>query len=131
MRGAVTASILLVVVALFAGCSSKTSDSLEPMHGQQIHAKVLPAGANQMCPIIPGTTVDPAVFVEYEGKRIYLCCSDCKEKALKNAAASYAKAYGVEEAMQGHETHAVSTMQEGDHAGHEMGETYQMGEGMK
>ena len=128
MKGAVTASILLVVVALCTGCSSKSSVSLEPTQGQHIHAKALPAGANQMCPVMPEMPVDPAVFVEYEGTRIYLCCPDCREKALKDAAASYAKAYGIEEATRERDTRAVSTMQEGDHARHETGEAPQTDE---
>ena len=34
-------------------------------------------------------------FVEYEGKRIYTCCKECRERVIKNPAEWYEKAYGA------------------------------------
>ena len=63
-------------------------------HGGE-QAGILPAGANQMCPVIPDEKVDPSIFVEYEGKRIYVCCEKCRKRVLEDPAAWFAKAYGA------------------------------------
>ncbi len=69
-------------------------------HGTHEHADAeqevaaLPAGANRMCPVMPDEPVDPALFVEYEGKRIYVCCEKCLKRVAEDPAAWYAKAYG-------------------------------------
>jgi len=59
------------------------------------HAQALPAGANQMCPVMPEEKVDPSVFVEFNGKRIYVCCKKCRQRVADDPAAWYAKAYGA------------------------------------
>ena len=35
-----------------------------------------------MCPVMPGSRVDPKFYVDYGGRRILLCCKACK-KAFK------------------------------------------------
>lgn len=62
-------------------------------HGKEL-AKALPAGANKMCPMMPDEEVDPDLFVEHKGKRIYVCCKKCLKKVSGNPASWYAKAYG-------------------------------------
>ena len=56
--------------------------------------KALPAGANQMCPMMPDEKVDPSLYVEYKGKRIYVCCKKCAKRVQEDPAAWYAKVYG-------------------------------------
>lgn len=34
------------------------------------------------CPIMDGNKIDKNVFVEYQGKKVYFCCADCKAKFL-------------------------------------------------
>ena len=142
MKGTVISSVLLIVVALLAGCGAKAPDSGEASqelgahavstsqegdhahqetpaiqemgehdsgessesgHEMEGHAHsmettgTLPEGANQMCPVMPDQKVDPAIFVEHMGKRIYLCCEKCRNRVLEDPAAWYAKVYGVEE----------------------------------
>ncbi len=60
--------------------------------GEDVEA--LPAGANQMCPVEPEEKVDPSLYVEYKGKRIYVCCKKCVKRVQENPAAWYAKVYG-------------------------------------
>lgn len=36
------------------------------------------------CPIMDGNPIDAAIFIEYQGKKVYFCCADCKEKFLEN-----------------------------------------------
>lgn len=142
MKGTVISTVLLIVVALLAGCGSKAPDSGEARQEPETHAVsmsqegdhadqetsemqemgeqdsgessesghemeghahsmeptgILPAGANQMCPVMPDEKVDPAIFVEHMGKRIYVCCEKCRNRVREDPAAWYAKAYGVEE----------------------------------
>jgi YHS domain-containing protein len=33
-----------------------------------------------MCPVMDGNKIDKNVFVEYNGKKVYFCCADCKAK---------------------------------------------------
>ena len=32
------------------------------------------------CPVMDGNKIDKNIFVEYEGKKVYFCCPDCKAK---------------------------------------------------
>jgi YHS domain-containing protein len=31
-----------------------------------------------MCPVMEGNKIDKNVFVEYKGKKVYFCCTQCK-----------------------------------------------------
>lgn len=42
--------------------------------------------ANPTCPVMEGEAVDPEVFTEYEGKRVYLCCKKCLRGFSENPA---------------------------------------------
>ena len=33
--------------------------------------------ANSTCPVMPGERVKEKFFVDYQGRRIYLCCRNC------------------------------------------------------
>lgn len=33
-----------------------------------------------MCPVMHNMKINPEVFVEYKGKKVYFCCPDCKAK---------------------------------------------------
>jgi len=50
------------------------------IHGQ--HAGVVPLG-NTKC-VVSGDHVEEEFYVDYQGKRIGLCCPSCKEWFLKN-----------------------------------------------
>ncbi|MBN1392242.1 MAG: YHS domain-containing protein [Sedimentisphaerales bacterium] len=36
--------------------------------------------AQTMCPVMDGNPIDPNVFVEYQGSKVYFCCPACKAK---------------------------------------------------
>ena len=57
-------------------------------------ADAVTAEATMMCPAMPGRPVDPNLFVEYGGKRIYVCCRKCLKHVGEDPAAWYAKVYG-------------------------------------
>ena len=79
---------------------SADDEADEHEHGTAGHAdataqsKALPAGANTMCPVLPEEKAIADLFVEYKGKRIYLCCKKCQGRVSRDPAAWYAKVYG-------------------------------------
>lgn len=44
----------------------------------------LPPGANTMCPVLTDEPVDPEIWVDYQGRRVYLCCQRCRKQFLEN-----------------------------------------------
>lgn len=44
-----------------------------------------PSGEQRLCPVT-GQPIDTSQFVDHEGKRIYFCCSACKEPFLRDPA---------------------------------------------
>ncbi len=49
------------------------------------------------CPVMGGE-IDPAVFLDYEGRRIYFCCPECIEEFKKDPEAYLRK---VDEELSG------------------------------
>jgi YHS domain-containing protein len=46
--------------------------------------------AQTLCPVMGGK-VNPALFVDYQGKRIYVCCQGCVDEVKKDPAKYIAK----------------------------------------
>ena len=41
------------------------------------------AGIEQKtCPVMEGNPINPDIYVEYQGKKVYFCCNICREKFL-------------------------------------------------
>jgi YHS domain-containing protein len=87
----VVAAVLSVGLLALNGCKKSepapSETSSNTMQGMQEHAtmtaeeaaKAAAAGEQTTCPI----TCNPIakdVFVEYQGKKVYFCCPDCKGK---------------------------------------------------
>lgn len=34
--------------------------------------------ANTYCPVMPDMQINPEIFTDYKGKRVYFCCKNCK-----------------------------------------------------
>jgi YHS domain-containing protein len=62
--------------------AEETKEEIEKeMKKAQEVVKKLDAEAEQtMCPIMDGSKIDPNVFVEYKGMKVYFCCAGCKAK---------------------------------------------------
>lgn len=43
--------------------------------------------SNEMCPVLTDQHIDPEIFTDYEGQRVYFCCPRCKKKFIENPAA--------------------------------------------
>jgi len=46
-----------------------------------------PAVTNTTCPILEGEEVDPDVYTDYKGQRIYFCCRKCRRQFLDDPTA--------------------------------------------
>ncbi len=73
-------SVALAAVFV-AGCGSghdpadQGGDAAQPASGAPTQA----APAQKTCPVM-GKPIDPSIFVEYKGKKIYFCCQGCVQK---------------------------------------------------
>jgi len=78
--------VLLVLSALaLAVAASGTASAAGPGDdGAPAAPAALPAGANTMCPVLTDEPVDPAIWVDYQGRRVYLCCQRCRKKFLED-----------------------------------------------
>jgi YHS domain-containing protein len=75
---AVRMMVVLLVVAggvLLFGCSRSEQAATEE------HTHAAPDLAQKLCPVM-GMPIDQSVFVDYEGQRVYFCCTDCVETFL-------------------------------------------------
>ena len=71
------------LLALFLVCGGLAA-------GPSRAADAAPAVPQTKCPI-KGGDIDPKVYVDYKGKRIYFCCPGCDEKFLAKADEHVAK----------------------------------------
>jgi YHS domain-containing protein len=97
---AIALSVFLAVGLLLAGCAGK---SAEPSAAKDAAAPdtepVQTAQAN--CPVM-GDPIDPEVFAEHNGKRVYFCCKDCIGKFKANPD----KYFSGEAGHEGHGSHS-------------------------
>ena len=80
--------MLLVLVFLAAvvvpfGCKKKEHPP-EHEHKTTELTKEAAATAEQIeqktCPVMTNMKINPKIFTEYKGKKVYFCCNDCKVK---------------------------------------------------
>ena len=88
----IVASLLLVGLITLNGCkksepapSETSAETMQHEGHEQMAMMDEPAEAvasaieQTTCPIM-GTAINKALFTEYKGKKVYFCCSPCKEK---------------------------------------------------
>ncbi len=68
---------LLVVAILIAGCGKKEAAAPIDENGKPI--------AQKLCPVT-GDPIDPKIFVDQDGRRIYFCCNACPPVFKKDPA---------------------------------------------
>jgi hypothetical protein len=59
--------------------------------GAEVKAQLAVATEQTTCPIMAGNPINKDVFVEYEGKKVYFCCTGCEDKFLADPAQYTAK----------------------------------------
>ena len=86
---------LFVALIILNGCKKSEPTTTEPEAtamkqemakketvADEAATQVASASEQTMCPIMDGNKINKNVFVEYQGKKVYFCCPDCKEKFL-------------------------------------------------
>jgi len=95
MKAIQTVAVMAVVlgaVGLFAaGCKKAEPQAPAPSAAGQ------PEIAQKICPVM-GNPIDPNMYTDYEGRRIYFCCQSCKTAFAKDPEKYIAK---VDEQLQG------------------------------
>lgn len=75
----------LTSVIVFGGCKKK-EEPAEPPHEHEHEAAAITEEAvsaaaqieQKICPVMPEMKINPDVFTEYKGKKVYFCCPACK-----------------------------------------------------
>jgi len=78
-------TVIVVLSTLFFGCTGEPaggSNEAKDRPGTKAGAPG-PTGtiAQKTCPVM-GNPIDPEVYVDYQGRRIYFCCPGCDKKFL-------------------------------------------------
>lgn len=81
-------SIAVILVAVFAATwrADALGASAAPSATTASESRVQDADrpTNTMCPVTTDESIDPDVFTEYEGERIYFCCRRCLRQFERN-----------------------------------------------
>lgn len=74
--------LLIAVLAVFVlgGDASRAGDTPLYVGGPAANAGT----TNVTCPVTVGEAVDPDIFVEYEGSRVYFCCRRCRSRFMED-----------------------------------------------
>lgn len=75
---------LALAVLLVAGLAPVVLASEEEGHHGERGQEAVAGTVQNMCPVLPGNKIDPDIFTEYMGKRVYFCCPSCKAAFLKD-----------------------------------------------
>ena len=86
----IVTSLLLVGLIMLNGCKKSEpapSETSEKKQEMQEHAAMVSESAKEVvsaveqtdCPVMGGA-INKAIFTEYKDKKVYFCCSPCKEK---------------------------------------------------
>jgi YHS domain-containing protein len=111
---------IAVVALVVVGCGGESVADEEKPQSVKIEVRK----AQDHCPVM-GNPVDRKVFFDYEGKRIYFCCSPCIEK-FKEDPEGFIKKMEAE----GIGFEKVAGTEDHDHAehDHDHGEAHDLGE---
>ena len=86
MRTFLSAVFMITVLFFMDGCKKQSSPPPTPTSSvsqTQPAAPAVAAAAEQtICPVM-GDKIDKNIFVEYQGKKVYFCCPECKGKFEK------------------------------------------------
>jgi YHS domain-containing protein len=74
-------AILIIGVVSVIGCKKQSSPSPAPAASES-GAQPAAAVEQTICPVMGGP-VNKDIFVEYQGKKVYFCCEQCKAEFNK------------------------------------------------
>lgn len=75
---------MIIVLVISGGCKKQTSPSSPPPPLATETNSTAKAEIEQtICPVM-SSPIDKNVFVVYQGKKVYFCCTNCKAEFEKN-----------------------------------------------
>ena len=72
--------LIAICLLVIAGCQKKTEPAAP---AAEANAAVSAAVEQTMCPVMGGV-INKDLFVEYQGKKVYFCCGQCKGEFEKD-----------------------------------------------
>jgi len=79
-----SAALLLALAVTFPAAAQQHG---QESHGTQSHDQMAPQATKQLkqakCPVM-GLKPSEKLYTDYQGKRIYFCCSDCPKKFMQD-----------------------------------------------
>ena len=77
--------ILPVIGALlaFGMVATVCSAGEQPSHAD-VNSQDQAASPQTECPVMIGTKIDPSIYTDYQGKRVFFCCQFCRQTFPKN-----------------------------------------------
>ncbi|MBN1361453.1 MAG: YHS domain-containing protein [Sedimentisphaerales bacterium] len=87
----VVSSIVVASLLAASGCGQDEQPTTQESQSEQVMGRSEQMAANasdtamaaieqKTCPVMAGNPINPNIFVEYEGKKVYFCCAGCPEK---------------------------------------------------
>jgi len=76
------------------GCDKKFLENPEKYFAQFEKENILLENVQTVCPVM-GSKINRDVYTDYEGRRVYFCCSGCDKKFLENPMTYLEKMNGV------------------------------------
>ena len=85
MRTFLSAVFMITVLFFMDGCKKQSSPppTSSPAANSATQAQPAASAEQTICPVMGGA-IDKNVFVEYQGKKVYFCCTQCKGEFEKN-----------------------------------------------
>lgn len=75
---------MAVLLAFASGACSAAEGTNVPDHEDAIAAPDHSQETNVFCPVMPDMKVNPDIFTDYQGKRVYFCCLNCRAAFGRN-----------------------------------------------
>lgn len=72
------AGFAVVLLALAVGATSAEEGTHVHDHEEAVAASERAQTMNVICPVMTDMEVDPDIFTDHEGKRVYFCCPNCR-----------------------------------------------------
>jgi YHS domain-containing protein len=76
-------TVLMIGLIGVAGCKKKEQPVQPPVTEDVNKQAAAEAGEQTICPVMAGP-INKEIFTEYKGKKVYFCCSNCKEEFEKD-----------------------------------------------
>ncbi|MHB9069894.1 MAG: YHS domain-containing protein [Sedimentisphaerales bacterium] len=73
---------VLVGIVLLAGCQKKSEPVAPSAPAIEANAPTAMVIEQTICPVMGGA-INKEIFAEYQGKKVYFCCPECKGKFEK------------------------------------------------